>query len=376
MLPCEHDMDGRLSQGLPAVTGSGDLVSLPGDDSLTFSGTVGRTYPADAIDPADYITDRQRHDSEGDWAFCRFSSERIPALRFGYQLGSFNIGADQAEPDPSLLQLHLEVMTQDGGLLWVPTGRFPGEALDSSTASKDVRIAAEDTEILHISGWPQMAWHMRSTDGELEVELEFDIATVTVLPDCLLPQSVFSMWETSGRAQGVVRVGSHREPVNGHVFYDHTRVDHRRHGVAPRQMYLYTTMALEDGSRLFGYHAVDDAGATLDYYCFGVHVDPDGRGTFLAQSQLEDMTFDDDDLPARWRLTWRSAEMTVETTVSVQDLPLKKGWGGPMWPRSRARYSVFPLVLDGRSKVTRAGGSATLPGRGLAEYYDAAKWQT
>lgn len=350
------------------------LGSWPGDRSEVFSGKVGETYPAAAFDATDYLIDATRYDSEGDWAFCRFSSEEFPAVRLGFQLGSFNIGPTESTPDPSLLQLHLEVMTRDGGMLWVPTGRYPGDGLESSTTSKDVRITDAGIEILRISGWPRMAWHMRSDDDELEVQLELDVAAVTVLPDCLLPHSIFAMWETLGRAKGRVRVGSLSEFVEGHVFYDHTRILHRRHVVAPRGMYLYTTMALEDGGGIFGYHALDDAGDPIDYYCFGIHVDADGQGSFLADARSEDLAFDEDGLPSCWRLTWQGEHMAVEADITVEESSLKRGWGGPMWPRSRARFSIIPLVLDGQVRVSDARGVRQVAGRGLAEYFDADKW--
>jgi len=353
---------------------SDDLASLPGEASRVFAGRVGRTYAAADVHPGDYLVDRGRFDSEGDWAFCRFSSPRIPAVRFGYQLGSFDIGPEPGPRDPSLLQLHLEVMTADGGLLWVPTGRFPGDLLGSSAETKDVHLAVDGRDILDISGWPRMSWQMRSDDDELEVSLEVTIDTVTVLPDCLLPHSIFAMWETMGRTHGHVRVGSERIEVEGQMFYDHTRVRHIRHDVAPRRMYLYTTLGLADGGGLFGYHAIDSAGSPIDYYCFGVHVDPSGRGTFLDDASMPALELDDDGLPSSWRFEWRGAELAVEATVSVQPLPFVKGWGGPSAPASRAAWPIFPLVLDSDVRLTQGGSTTRLEGHGLAEYFDAVAW--
>lgn len=346
-------------------------ASLPGEASRVYLGRVGETYPAAEVDPDDYIVDPDRFDSEGDWAFCRFTSSRVPAVRFGYQLGSFNIGPDAGQRDASLLQLHLEVMTSDRGLLWIPTGRFPGELLDSSSDSKDVRLAVGGDEILRISGWPQMSWWMRSDDDEIEVSLDVLIDTVTVLPDCLLPHCVFAMWETMGRTQGHVRIGSERIPVEGQMFFDHTRVRHVRHAVSPRRMYLYTTLALDDGGGLFGYEAIDDTGSPIDYYCFGVHVDASGRGTFLPDATVSQIGYDADGIPSTWRLDWAGDEMTVEATVSAQAHRLGRGWGGPSAPSSRADWSILPLVLDSDVRLTRQGATTEQTGRGLAEYFDA-----
>ena len=273
--------------------------SLPGEPSRVFEARVGETYPADAWAIADVIVDRGRFASDGDWAFCRFDSEEIPAVRMGFQAGSFEIGAVDRPPDPDRLQLHLEVMTAEGAYLWTPTSRFGAASLQSATDRKDVRLELDGRELLAISGWPTMEWHVRSDDDELEVRLEIDARTVTVLPDCLLPHVVFGMWETSARARGEVRVGRAVHPVDGHVFYDHPRVLRERHDVLPRQRYLYTTLALEDGSGLFGYHADDVSGGPIDYYCFGISVDPDGRGTFLPRASMSGLTFDGDGIRAR-----------------------------------------------------------------------------
>ena len=356
------------------MDGSDELRSLPGQDSRVFRGKVGRTYAAGDFDADDYLLDRSRFDSEGDWAFCRFSSPQIPAVRFGYQLGSFDIGPEPGARDASLLQLHLEVLTADGGHLWVPTGRFSGDLLDSSADTKDVKLSVDGTEIMRISGWPQMSWQMRSDDDELEVSLEVDIGTVTVLPDCLLPQSVFAMWETLGEARGFVRVGSNRVDVEGHMFFDHTRVRHVRHAVRPRATYLYTTLALDDGSGIFGYHALDESGLPIDYYCFGIHVDATGRGTFLETAEVSRVEYDDDGLPCAWHLDWHGEELAVEASVSVRPLPFKRGWGGPSAPTSRAKWTIFPLVLDSTVRVTRPGATTELSGHGLAEYYDTEHW--
>lgn len=350
------------------------VTSWPGQPSRVFSGEVGRTYPAHSVDPGDYLIDRHRYSSEGDWAFCRFTSQQVPAIRMGFQIGSFDIGPGATAYDPSLLQLHLEVVTAEGAQLWIPTGQFPGEALVSSASAKDVRLMGHAGEILHIAGWPEMAWHVRSDDGELEVQLDVEVGSVTVLPDCILPHAVFAMWETLGRARGRVRVGSHWEDVEGHMFYDHTRVLRAEHDVAARRMYLYTTLALADGGGIFGYHAVDDHDRPLDYYCFGIHVDAAGRGTFLGQAELSELAFDADGLPCRWQLHWQSEELAVAASIEVQPIGLGRGWGGPAAPRSRATWPIFPLVLEATVVTTAAGKRHHQTGRGLAEYFDADKW--
>lgn len=346
--------------------------------SRLYETPVGHTIAARDLPLADLLIDRERYASEGDWAFCRLTSESIPAVRLGFQLGSFDIGPSAQPYDPALLQLHLEVMTADGGLLWVPTGRFDGGALQTSADEKAVSLRVGDVEVVAIRGWPAMTWHVRSDDGELEAELSIDVGSVTVLPDAVLPSSTFAMWETLARVRGRVRIGSSVEDVEGHAFYDHTRVERVPHDVPERRRYLYTTLALDDGGGLFGYHAEDPSGQPIEDYCFGVHVDADGRGTFLPEAVTTDIRHDADGLPAEWSLDWRGEDLTVAARVAVRPLPIVRGWGGPMADRmtSRAGWSVMPLVLDASVRVHRGGDGTdgTLAGHGLAESFDADAW--
>jgi hypothetical protein len=90
--------------------------------SLAFNGAVGATVPAAQVASEDRLLDATRFPSEGYWAFCRFQNDAIPAVRLGFQRGGFNAGANACTPNPSFLQLHLEVMTREGAMLWLPSG--------------------------------------------------------------------------------------------------------------------------------------------------------------------------------------------------------------------------------------------------------------
>jgi hypothetical protein len=348
--------------------------SLPGQPSLTFAGVVGRTYAAAAFPQQDLLIDPRRFDSEGNWAFCRFASEEVPAVRMGFQRGGFNIGTTGREPDRELLQLHLEVMSRDGGRLWLPTGRYPASAAVTDPDKLDVRLEHGGREIFRIRGWPEMEWYFRSEEGELEADLQVVIDTVTILPDCLLPRCVFSMWETMGSAKGQVRAGDRKVPVEGKVFYDHPRIVHAVRPVAPRKMYLYTTMYFEDGSGLFGYLAVDERGQAIPYYCFGVFIAPSGKGSFLPQARTHGLEVGPDHIPTGWSLDWKGGEVAVTAEITVRDLPLIKAWGAAGAPRQRSQFIIYPLVLDGKATLVEAGRTRLLAGYGLAEYFNAEHW--
>jgi hypothetical protein len=143
-----------------------ELESLPGQKSRTFSRVVGTTYPAAQFPKQDYLIDPSRFDSEGNWAFCRFTSQEIPAVRMGFQREGFNITATEKISDNSRLQLHLEIMTKDGAILWLPSGKYPSNKVTTNPKAMKIQLRVEDREIFSIRGWPGMEWRFRSEDGE------------------------------------------------------------------------------------------------------------------------------------------------------------------------------------------------------------------
>jgi len=232
----------------------------------------------------------------------------------------------------------------------------------------DIQLQVENKEIFSIRGWPDMEWNFRSDDGEAEVNLHVTLNNITLLPDCILPQCVSSMWEAEGDARGMVRYRNQTVSVDGKVFYDHPRIIQRPAPVVPRKMYVYTTLYFEDGSSMFGYHAEDEKGKPINYYCFGVYADISGRAHFLPDARLTRLDIGQDKIPKHWQLRWRNKELVIEADIGVRHPQLLRSWGSPAAPGAR---TDFPLVLDGHATITGNGKERTLTGRGLAEYYDA-----
>jgi hypothetical protein len=348
--------------------------SIEGDQSAAFAGVVGVATPASGVAKQDYLIDTSRFPSEGNWAFCRFASEEVPAVRLGFQRGGFNGGPAHRVPSPRFLQLHLEVMTREGAILWLPSGVYPADAVHSDLETMNVELAHRDQLIFSFRGWPSIECHFRSDDGYLEADLQFELNTVTVLPDCRLPHCLFAMWESMGIASGTVRYGDRAVPVSGMLFFDHTRVLATRHAVRPRQAYIYTTLYLEDGSGLFGYHSVDSQGLPIEDYCFGVYLDAAGHGRFLNDTALIHLALDADEVAKGWHICWRAPDFFLAADVEVQCSPILKCWGSPSAPQSRRDYSIIPLVLNASVHINDAGFSRALRGYGLAEYFNANLW--
>ncbi len=348
--------------------------SLVGQASRAYSGLIGQTYPAGDLPKGDLLLDRSRWPSEGLWAFCSFDSEEIPAIRMGFQRGGFNIGADPRPPDPSLLQLHLEVMTEHGGLLWLPTGVYPADQLRTKGDRVDIRLQDGQEWILGISGWPNMDWHIRSSDSSMEVRLSLAVETAILLPDARLPHATFAMWVATARVFGDVRVGARAVALGGLAVLDRPRIIDVPHHVAPRTRYLYTTMHLDGGGSFLGYHAEDVAGRPIVEYCFGVLVDRAGDCHFLTSAETGAIALDADGIPERWHLDWRGDGFALDADIVVRPMPLTRAWGSPGAPATRGDYVIFPLVLHGDVRVRGDGQVCSVRGRGLAEYYDAEAW--
>ena len=169
--------------------------------SACYDGAVGITRQASAVPARDYLIDAQRFASEGNWAFCRFDSDDIPALRLGFQRGGFNMGTEAVNPSREYLQLHLELMTREGAVLWLPSGVYPASQVVTSLEVLDIALADRATSIFRMRHWPAIECHFQSVDRELEADLEFRLDTITVLPDCRLPHCAFAMWESIGEVK-------------------------------------------------------------------------------------------------------------------------------------------------------------------------------
>lgn len=345
-----------------------------GSRSQVFDGLVGASVPAALVSKRDYLIDPSRFPSEGNWAFCRFSSEDIPAARLGFQRGGFNGGTVERTPSLSYLQTHLEFMTREGAVLWVPSGIYPAERVRTDSQTMDITLDDAGRQLFSFRGWPKIECHFRSADDYAEAHLHFDLQVVTVLPDCILPHCLFAMWESMGEVSGSIRYADRTVAVSGKVFFDHTRVMPRRHSVVPRHMYVYTTLYFEDGSGLFGYHCVDARGLPIEYYCFGIFLDAAGRGRLITETQLTHLRVDEDGIASGWQMRWQMADFSVSTHVSVRRSAILKSWGTPDAPQERRQYSIIPLVLDATATVVAAGTARTLRGYGLAEYFNAELW--
>jgi hypothetical protein len=341
---------------------------------MLFDGAVGETVPGSLVSKHDYLIDSAKFSSEGNWAFCRFESEEVPALRLGFQRGGFNAGTFEREPRPNYLQLHLELMTREGAILWLPSGMYPATHVTSDSNSMSICLDHDGRNIVSLQGWPTIKCHFCSEEGDLQADLLFALNAVTTLPDCMLPHCLFAMWESMGEVKGEVRYKDRPVAVKGKVFFDHTRVIPRRHLIVPRHMYVYTTLYFEDGRGLFGYHSVDAKGRFIDGYCFYIYLDSAGNSRFFEDVSMGRLIFDGDGIAKTWEITIQMRDFSLIVNVTSRDSRVLRSWGSPNAPQTRREFSIIPLVLDGSAQIGDALGLKMLKAYGLAEYFKADLW--
>ena len=337
--------------------------------SINFLGDIGEAVAPASFPSTNYLIDDGRYPAVGNWAFCRFAGDDIPAARIGFTRGTLNCARDGDELVDSDLQLHIELMTREGALLWLATGRYRASQVISDPAKMDIRLSAGGREVFTIQGWPKMQWHFESNDSEIEIDLRFDLRHVAVLPDSVWPSYVFAMWWAHGAVEGRIRYQGLARSVQGSVFCDQPRVTRGKNFVALRKWYLYTPMRFQDGSAMVAYYAEDVDGRPIGDYCFGLFIDKSGQSTWLPHAVLSDLEYDADHLPRSWRLVWPSGSRIRELQVSVRETVILRSWGSPSAPQTRKDFLFIPLVLDGTCLVEEPGRNTPLPGLGLAEYW-------
>jgi hypothetical protein len=340
-----------------------------------FQGAPELVCPVEQFPDTNYIFDSARYDSEGNWAFCVFDSDNFLAARFGFQKGGFNITDRDITPDKTLLQLHLELVTNEGAVLWVPTGLFSIDGLSIADDDLSIELKAEGRSIFTINGWPDSHLHFCSVEGDVEVDLKFTVSQVTLLPDCVLPYSIFAMWQTVADISGRVRYKDRFEEVRGKVFFDHPRIVSKRSDVTVRNSYLYTTIAFEDGSVWYSYHAADKSGAPIPYYCFGDFIDTDDTHSYSTDTRLLEIRFDKNNLPRSWKISWTGKDCSIRIDASVRPFSILKSWGGAGAPENKNDFWIYPFVLDCTARIESGGRTREIKGRGLPEYFNLEYWE-
>jgi len=335
-----------------------------------FQGRIGQAVPAASFPSHNYTIADGQYDYEGNWAFCRFDNEKVMAARVGFGRGKFD-WSDYGVTSPidhSFLMPHIELMTSQGAVLWIGTGKFQAGQVRLATDTLGAELVTDQGRIFELTGWPHTDWKFESDDHEVAVDLETELRDVTILPDCVLRHNRFAMWLAVGRTTGTVRYGEETARVDGTMFFDHPRIRIEPHEVPPFGWFLYMPVRLADGAFLAAYYSEDGNGQRVDGYSFGFHVDAEGRSMWLGATVLSDLSFDDDNKPHTWQAEWRTDGVTVRARFAVQPTGIRRAWGAGSVPQTRRDNPNIPLVFDCELTIQEGAGENVVAGAGLAEY--------
>ncbi len=343
--------------------------NLKEEKSASFIGNSRETIEASRFNKINYIMNKSPCNSEGNWAFCRFKNDNILGARLGFQKGSYDFSDFGGKPIPDYLLLHLEVVRKDGALLWISLNKYKPMQVVSDSETMEVGLKDGGKRIFDIHGWPSSIWHFQSDDCKLEANLNIDLFSSTIFPDCILPKNTFSMWLSIGSVKGLIRCGEEETIVEGMAFHDHPRIRIENNSAIAREWFIYAPLFFDDETALISYYSVDSRGKCIDYYSFGILAGKEERSEWLSRMKIFDLRFDDNNLPKEWRLHWSNGESSVDGNLSVVETPLIDAWGSPNAPKKKSEFSIFPLVFEGEC-VFRSNSKHVLKKcKGIAEYW-------
>ncbi len=340
------------------------------EQSECFRGNVGQFGNPINFPQENYVMTRGNYDYEGNWAFCVFNDPYIVGARFGYGAGKFDARdyfPDANSPHPDYMQLHVEIMTQDGAFQWVNSVDFSAADLKLDDSKFDQTIVKNGIEILRLKDWPNLKWNMSSDDEEASLQMELRPITIAVLPDNRMPSQIFSMFLAFCDIHGTIKLNGQSHIVSGTAFYDHTRIRSGITDALPYGMNFYTPVRLSDGSFFGAYFTTDHLGNQREGYCFALYYGADGYHHYFQHHLMKDIQLDDDGLPQSWTSELDDGEITLKLTCQTRPICFKKGWGNPA-PESRRNNYNFPLLFDAQVEVKIKEEIKSLEGVGLAEY--------
>ncbi|MCC6579408.1 MAG: hypothetical protein IT440_03145 [Phycisphaeraceae bacterium] len=339
-----------------------------------FVGPIATGIPAAEMALSNLAIEDGLYDYEGNWFFCALDGPRTPVMRIGFGRGRF-AGTDYtaqtdgplAEMPAGFLAVHVEVVTDEGAVCYVPAGAFDPNGVKMAKGRHEVEYLHEGKRIFRLAGWPRIDCDFRSADGELTVTAQVDVETVVIFPDTLLPNNRFAMWGSVGKLNGECVYRGERMALKGSAFFDHPRIRIERTGAAKFGFYLYQPIRLSDGSHIISYVTEDFAGNRVADGVFVMWISPEGKVRTLWNLEAFEMKLDGDRHLETWRTVWDEAGVRMEIRAKARPLPLLRAWGSPMTVRTRAEYRVFPLPFDVEVKVSEGGKERRLSGHGLSE---------
>jgi hypothetical protein len=340
--------------------------------SVLMSGPVGEMLPVERFPAENTLLARDRYSYEGNWLFCTFDQPDIVAARIGFGLGVFHwpdYGLEEQRDATVPLGYRLEVVTPGGVAAYLYSDPHQGASVQSDPASMGIRLPADNVELFHLHGWPDMSWKFRSPDASIGAELQLSLKNMAVWPDCIMPNNTFSMCIGVCAVSGAISLGGRRHDVTGGAVYDHPRVVVRPNAVPPFGWYLYAPLRFADGTFVVSYYAEDGLGRKDEYYSTGFIALPDGSSRWMRSTEVRQLKLGEDGLPVAWetRLLGESASISYRTGIAEMSLLPSAEASDQSHPTGK--YLAFPLLMEAEGEYMIDGLTKGLKhGSGIAEF--------
>lgn len=328
------------------------------------------TEPAN-MKPSDIEMNRQLYRYDSNWAFCRFDHPEIIGGRFGFGRGIMfpsDYGWPGQDPSASSTGLRIELLTTKGAYLYIEYEKYRDDQLEFDTGTFRHLLRDNGRDIINVQGFPDILWEMESEDGFVKVDFSVKPLKVLTLPDNILARTIFSMWLAVCRAQGTITVNGISAAVNGAFFLDHPRLTAARNDIKEFGSYLYTPIALDDGSYFMSYYSDFLDGSQNHGYCFGYYMDQSRNVSVYEGKSISDLCFTAENQVKRVNLVFENDSSTIELFIKGEEYPVLRTWGTGSIPRRKADNRVFPQPFAADFIMTGAGAKTNLTGKGITEY--------
>jgi hypothetical protein len=309
---------------------------------------------------------------EGNWLFCSFDHSELLAARVGFGRGKMDwrdYGLDEAPATENALFWRVEVVTAEGIFAHLSSSPTAGQSVRVASDRMEVRFDEGGSELIHLSGWPNIRWRLRNPQGSLSVDLSAQLEGMLVWPDCLLPRNTFGMCLGTARVEGTVHIQGREFSVEGSGIYDHPRILVQKNAVAPFGWYLYSPVQFANGSQLACYYSQDSTGQRDSVYSAALFTLPGGKAWWLQDCDVLNFKLDDDGLPLQWETLLRGKETQISLSAKIRQLPLLQGWGEADPERTQGKYVAYPLLMEVEGEAELEGERVQLErGQGIAEF--------
>jgi hypothetical protein len=342
------------------------------EKSAVMTGRPGIFRKPEEFPISNVVIAPDQYSYEGNWLFCSFNHSELLGARVGFGRGRIDwrdYGLDETPMTESALFCRVEVVTAKGIYAYLSSSSTAGQNVRLIPDRFEVQFGADGNPLIHLSGWPNMHWKFRNSEGSLRVDLSAELDGMLVWPDCVLPRNTFGMCLGTSRVKGIVHIEGVEFSVKGSGIFDHPRIQVQENKVAPFGWYLYSPVQFTDGTQLACYYSQDGDGGRDSIYSAALLTLADGKACWLGDCKVANLELDPDGLPVQWETLLSGEGTQVSLRVKIRQLPFLQGWGDADPARAQGKYVAYPLLMEVEGEAEFRGQKVCLEqGRGIAEF--------